>query len=41
VRVTAPENHLDILFLRAVGGPASLTIPASAIAATNPVRLAE
>ena len=41
VRVTAPDNHLDILFLRAVGGPQSLTVPAQAVAATNPVRLAE
>jgi hypothetical protein len=41
VRVTAPDNHLEILFLRAVGGPDSFTVPAQAMAATNPVRLAE
>ena len=41
VRVTAPENHLGIVFLRAVGGPESFTVPARAVAAINPVRLAE
>ncbi len=41
VRVTAPENHLGIVFLRAVGGPESFTVPARAVAATDPVRLAE
>jgi uncharacterized membrane protein len=41
VRVIAPDNHLDILFLRAVGGPATFTVPAQAVAATNPVRLTE
>ncbi len=41
VRVTAPDNHLAIVFLRAVGGPESFTVPARAVAATNPVRLAE
>jgi hypothetical protein len=40
-RVTAPENHLEITFLRAVGGPESLTVPARAIAATDPVRLTQ
>ena len=38
-RVTAPSNQVDIWFLRAVGGPAVFTVPASAVAATNPVRL--
>ena len=41
VRVTAPDNHLEILFLRAVGGPESFTVPARAVAATHPVRLIE
>ena len=41
VRVTAPDNHLGVIFLRAVGGPESFTVPARAVAATNPVRLAE
>jgi len=40
-RVTAPNNRMGILFLRAVGGPESFTVPAHAVAATNPVRLAE
>lgn len=41
VRITAPDNHLGIIFLRAVGGPESFTVPARAVAATDPVRLAE
>jgi hypothetical protein len=41
VRVTAPNNRMGILFLRAVGGPESFTVPAHASAATNPVRLVE
>jgi len=41
VRVTAPNNQMGILFLRAVGGPESFTVPAYAVASTNPVRLAE
>jgi hypothetical protein len=41
VRVTAPDNHVTIMFLRAVGGPPSFTVPARAVAATNPVRLTE
>lgn len=41
VRVTAPDNQLGILFLRAVGGPESLSVPSHAVSATNPVRLAE
>jgi uncharacterized membrane protein len=40
-RVTAPANGVDIVFLRAVGGPKSFTVPARSIAATNPVRLTE
>ena len=40
-RVTAPENHVAIMFLRAVGGPDSFTVPARAVASTNPVRLTE
>jgi uncharacterized membrane protein len=40
-RVTAPANHVDIVFLRAVGGPASFTVPARSAAASNPVRLTE
>jgi uncharacterized membrane protein len=40
-RVTAPANNVDIMFLRAVGGPAEFTVPAHSIAAANPVRLVE
>ena len=40
-RVTAPSNGVDIVFLRAVGGPASFTVPARSVAATDPVRLVE
>jgi Flp pilus assembly protein TadG len=40
-RVTAPENDVEITFLRAVGGPESLTVPARSVAATNPVRLTQ
>lgn len=40
-RVTAPDNHVDIMFLRAVGGPESLTVPARAVASTKPVRLTQ
>jgi hypothetical protein len=40
-RVTAPDNQVAIVFLRAVGGPESFTVPARAVAAINPVRLAE
>ena len=40
-RVTAPDNHVTIMFLRAVGGPPSFTVPARAVASTNPVRLTE
>lgn len=38
-RVTAPSNQVEIWFLRAVGGPAVLTVPARAVAGVNPVRL--
>ncbi len=40
-RVTAPANSVDIVFLRAVGGPNRFTVPARSIAAANPVRLTE
>jgi uncharacterized membrane protein len=40
-RVIAPTNDVEITFLRAVGGPASLTVPARSVAAANPVRLVE
>lgn len=40
-RVTAPSNVVEITFLRAVGGPASFTVPARAAASSNPVRLTE
>jgi hypothetical protein len=40
-RVTAPNNAVEITFLRAVGGPNSFTVPAHAAAAANPVRLTE
>jgi uncharacterized membrane protein len=40
-RVIAPDNNLEITFLRAVGGPENLTVPAYAVAGMNPVRLIE
>ena len=40
-RVTAPDNNLEITFLRAVGGPQTLNVAAYAVAGVNPVRLAE
>ncbi len=40
-RVTAPANSVDIVFLRAVGGPGAFTVPARSVAAANPVRLTE
>lgn len=40
-RVTVPDNSVEITFLRAVGGPNSFTVPASSVAATNPVRLTQ
>ena len=41
VRVTAPANSVEITFLRAVGGPATFTVPAHSVAASNPVTLTE
>ena len=41
VRVTAPDNSVEITFLRAVGGPGSFIVPARAAASANPVRLTE
>jgi hypothetical protein len=38
-RVTAPDNNLDITFLRAVGGPARFRVAALSAAASHPVRL--
>jgi uncharacterized membrane protein len=40
-RVSAPANHVEITFLRAVGGPQNMTVPASASASAYPVRLIE
>jgi uncharacterized membrane protein len=40
-RVTAPSNNVDIVFLRAVGGPVSFAVPARSVAAAHPVRLVE
>ena len=40
-RVTAPDNSVEITFLRAVGGPNMFTVPARSVAASNPVRLTE
>jgi uncharacterized membrane protein len=40
-RVTAPDNNLEITFLRAVGGPQTQNVAAYAVAAVNPVRLVE
>jgi hypothetical protein len=40
-RVIAPANGVDIVFLRALGGPPSLTVPARSVAAANPVRLTQ
>src|SRR6266853_201900 len=33
-RVTAPDNRVEIAFLRAVGGPENITVPARAVAST-------
>ena len=41
VRVTAPDNSVEITFLRAVGGPNNFVVPAHAAAMANPVRLTE
>ena len=40
-RVTAPDNQVEIMFLRAVGGPQRFTVPAHSVAAGRPVRLTE
>ncbi len=40
-RVTAPANGVDIVFLRAVGGPESFTVPARSVASARPPRLIE
>ena len=40
-RVTAPDNQVEITFLRAVGGPEFFTVPAHSVAASKPVRLVE
>jgi Flp pilus assembly protein TadG len=40
-RVTAPDNHVEIIFLRAVGGPQQFTVPARAVASIKPVRLTQ
>lgn len=40
-RVTAPDNQVEITFLRAVGGPEAFTVPAHSVAASKPVRLVE
>lgn len=40
-RVTAPANNVDIVFLRAVGGPNALNVAARSVASTNPPRLTE
>jgi uncharacterized membrane protein len=40
-RVTAPANSVDIVFLRAVGGPNQFTVPARSVASSSPVRLTE
>ena len=41
VLVTAPDNSVEITFLRAVGGPNHFVVPAHAAAMANPVRLTE
>jgi len=41
IRATAPANGVDIVFLRAVGGPKSFMVPARSVAAVNPVRLVQ
>jgi len=40
-RVTAPDNQVEIAFLRAVGGPDVFTVPAHSVASSRPVRLVE
>ena len=40
-RVTAPDNQVEITFLRAVGGPEFFTVPTHSVASSKPVRLVE
>jgi len=40
-RVTAPANGVDIVFLGAIGGPKSMTVPARSVAGVNPGRLVD
>ena len=40
-RVTAPDNQVEITFLRAVGGPDVFAVPAHSVSAAKPVRLVE
>jgi uncharacterized membrane protein len=40
-RVTAPDNQVEITFLRAVGAPDVFAVPAHSVAAAKPVRLIE
>src|SRR5689334_10287410 len=40
-RVTAPNNQVEITFLRAVGGPDFFTVPAHSVASAKPARLVE
>ena len=40
-RVTAPNNAVEITFLRVAGGPASFAVAARSVAASGPVRLIE
>jgi uncharacterized membrane protein len=40
-RVTAPDNQVEVTFLRALGAPESFTVPAHSTAAAKPVRLIE
>jgi uncharacterized membrane protein len=40
-RVTAPDNQVEITFLRAIGGPEVFTVPAHSVATAKPVRLVE
>jgi len=40
-RVTAPNNQVEITFLRAVGAPELFTVPAHSTAAAKAVRLVE
>jgi len=40
-RVTAPQNNLEIVFFRALGGPSNFLVPAHSIAAVQPLRIIE